>query len=37
MKNKVNLKVIYDPTSETYEMDKRVNGININYVANGLK
>ena len=26
------LKVIYDKSSQTYEMDKKVNGINVNYV-----
>ncbi|CAH2716551.1 hypothetical protein BACCIP111895_03738 [Neobacillus rhizosphaerae] len=28
-----NLKVIYDKSSKTYEMDKRVNGIKIKYVG----
>ncbi|MBT2733501.1 hypothetical protein [Bacillus sp. ISL-7] len=28
-----NLKVIYDKSSETYEMDKKVNGIEIDYVG----
>jgi hypothetical protein len=28
-----NLKVIYDKSSETYEMDKKVNGIEVKYVG----
>ena len=28
-----NLKVVYDKSSETYEMDKRVNGIKVEYVG----
>ncbi|MGN7300450.1 hypothetical protein ACTHPV_25175 [Ferdinandcohnia sp. SAFN-114] len=28
-----NLKVIYDKSSETYEMDKKVNDIEIDYVG----
>jgi len=31
--NEKNLKVIYDKSSETYEMDKKVNGIKIEYVG----
>lgn len=31
--NEKNLKVIYDKSSETYEMDKKVNGIEIDYVG----
>jgi hypothetical protein len=31
--NDENMKVIYDRTSETYEMDKKVNGIKIQYVG----
>ncbi|WP_066074671.1 hypothetical protein [Neobacillus soli] len=31
--NKKNLKVIYDKSSKTYEMDKRVNRVNVEYFA----
>jgi hypothetical protein len=31
--NERNLKVIYDKSSETSEMDKKVNGIKIEYVG----
>ena len=31
--NEKNLKVIYDKSSKTYEMDKMVNGIKIEYIG----
>ncbi|WP_066061404.1 hypothetical protein [Neobacillus soli] len=31
--NDKNLNVIYDKTSENYEMDKKVNGIKIHYIS----
>ena len=33
MVDEKNLKVIYDKSSETSEMDKKVNGIRIEYVG----